>query len=100
MEERTYYVYMMTNKWHTVIYTGMSSDLEGRVWQHKFKEDPRSFTAEYNCNQLVWYAETDDVWVALEEEKRIKAGSRSKKIDMIEEMDPEWNDLSSEWFNE
>ena len=74
----------------------MSSDLEGRVWQHKFKEDPRSFTAKYNCNQLVWYAETDDVWVALEEEKRIKAGSRSKKIDMIEEMDPEWNNLSSE----
>jgi|TARA_B100000953_G_scaffold223001_1_gene184679 putative endonuclease len=100
MEEMTYYVYMMSNKWHTVIYTGMSSDLEGRVWQHKFKEDPTSFTAKYNCNQLMWYAETDDVWAALEEEKRIKSGSRAKKIEMIEEMNPEWKDLAKEWFDD
>jgi putative endonuclease len=100
MEEMAYYVYIMSNKWHTVIYTGMSSDLEGRVWQHKFKEDPTSFTARYNCNQLMWYAETDDVWAALEEEKRIKAGSRAKKIEMIEEMNPEWKDLSKEWFDD
>ena len=90
----------MTNKWHTVIYTGATSGLEGRVWQHKNKEDPTSFTARYNCNKLVWYAETDDVYVALEEEKRIKAGSRAKKIHMIQGMNPEWKDLSEEWFKE
>ena len=76
----TYYVYMMSNKWHTVIYTGMSSDLEGRVWQHKFKEDPTSFTASYNCNQLMWYAETDDVWAALEEENESKQVPEQRKL--------------------
>ena len=76
----TYYVYMMSNKWHTVIYTGMSSDLEGRVWQHKFKEDPTSFTARYNCNQLMWYAETDDVWAALEEENESKQVPEQRKL--------------------
>ena len=48
----------------------------------------------------MWYAETDDVWAALEEEKRIKAGSRAKKIEMIEEMNPEWKDLAKEWFDD
>ena len=70
----------MSNKWHTVIYTGMSSDLEGRVWQHKFKEDPTSFTARYNCNQLMWYAETDDVWAALEEENESKQVPEQRKL--------------------
>lgn len=78
----------------------MSSDLEGRFWQHKYKENPTSFSARYNCNQLVWYAETDDVWATLEEEKRIKAGSRAKKIEMIDEMNPEWKDLAKDWFDE
>jgi len=100
MAEITYYVYMMANIWHTVIYTGVSSDLEGRVWQHKNKADPTSFTAQYNCNKLVWYAETDDVYIALEEEKRIKAGSRAKKIQMIEEMNREWKDLAEGWFDD
>jgi len=100
MFDRSYHVYMLTNKWNTVIYTGVTGNLEGRVWAHKKKIDPKSFTAKYNCNKLVWYAETNDVYVALEEEKRIKAGSRAKKIKMIEEMNPDWKDLSKEWFEE
>jgi len=88
----------MTNKWNTVIYTGVTRNLEGRVWQHKHKVDPKSFTALYNCNKLVWFAETNDIHIALEEEKRIKAGSRLKKIKRIECMNPGWNDLSERWF--
>ena len=100
MFDRSYHVYMLTNKWNTVIYTGVTGNLEGRVWVHKKKIDLKSFTARYNCNKLVWYAETNDVYVALEEEKRIKAGSRAKKIKMIEETNPDWKDLSEEWFEE
>ena len=80
--EKQYHVYMMTNKRNTVIYTGFSSDLNGRVWQHKNKEDRKSFASRYNCNKLVYYAETNDVWKAIEAEKRIKAGSRLKKVKM------------------
>lgn len=88
---------MMTNKGNTVIYTGVTGDLENRIWTHKNKTDPKSFTARYNCNKLVWYAETNDVYAALEEEKRIKSGSRAKKINRIESLNPEWKDLSEGW---
>ena len=91
---------MMSNKWNTVIYTGITSALESRVWQHKTKSDKRSFTSKYNCNKLVWYAETNDVNFALEEEKRIKAGSRVKKVKLIEKSNPKWLDLSKKWFDE
>ena len=90
----------MDSTGHTVIYTGATSDLEGRVWQHKNKADPTSFTSRYNCNMLVWYAETDDIYIALEEEKRIKAGSRANKIQMIEETNLKWKDLAEGWFDE
>ena len=90
---------MMTNKRNTVIYTGFSSDLNGRVWQHKNKEDRKTFASRYNCNKLVYYAETNDVWEAIEEEKRIKAGSRLKKVKMIESMNPSWEDLAVRWYN-
>ncbi len=100
MNEKSYYVYMMSNKWNTVIYTGVTSALESRVWQHKNKTDAASFTSRYNCNKLVWYAETNDVHTALEEEKRIKAGSRANKIRLIENANPEWRDLSENWFEE
>ncbi len=98
MEDRIYCVYIMTNKNHTVLYTGMTNELEVRVWCHKTKIDKRSFTARYNCNKLVYYAETNDPWVAINEEKRIKAGSRQKKIDLINSMNPEWKDLSDGWY--
>ncbi len=97
--EKQYHVYMMTNKRNKVIYTGFSSDLNGRVWQHKNKEDRKSFASRYNCNKLVYFAETNDVWEAIEEEKRIKAGSRLKKVKMIESMNPSWEDLAAPWYD-
>ena len=98
MEEQ-YHVYMMTNKRNTVIYTGFSSDLNGRVWQHKKKVDPKSFVCKYNCDRLVYFADANDVWEAMEEEKRIKAGSRVKKEKMIESMNPAWKDLARDWYD-
>ena len=89
---------MMTNKYNAVIYTGVTNDLERRVYQHKTKSI-KGFTAKYNCNKLVYYAETDEISAAITEEKRIKGGSRKKKIEMIESINPKWQDLSKDWFD-
>ncbi len=86
-------IYIMTNKHHTVLYTGVSSDLVNRIWQHKNKADRTSFTARYNINKLVYYKEIGDPEYAIKREKQIKAGSRKKKIDLIESINPEWRDL-------
>ena len=95
---KSYYVYMMTNQHNTVIYTGVTNDLARRVYQHKTKAI-KGFTNKYNCNKLVFYAETDDIGAAIAEEKRIKGGSRKKKIELIESINPEWIDLAKEWFD-
>ncbi len=88
---------MMTNKYNTVIYTGVTNNLERRVYEHKTKVI-KGFTTKYNCNKLVYYAETDDISAAITEEKRIKGGSRKKKIEMIESINSEWHDLAKDWF--
>ena len=80
MEYRTYQVYILTNKNHTVLYTGLTSNLTLRVGQHKMKSNPKSFTARYNVNHLVYYEQFFDIREAIEREKQIKAGSRQKKI--------------------
>jgi len=91
------WVYILTNKYHTVIYTGITSDLVGRILQHKQKEFPASFTARYNVNKLVYYQLYDAIDEAIREEKRIKGGSRQAKIAIIEGMNPLWTDL---WIND
>lgn len=93
----TYYVYIMASN-SKVIYTGMTNDLESRVYQHKNKLDD-GFSKRYNTYKLVWYDETDDVVTAIEFEKRIKGWLRKKKIALIEENNPSWLDLASDWFN-
>lgn len=75
-----------------VIYVGITSDLAGRVWQHKNKEI-KGFTEKYNVNRLVYYEQTDEVWSALEREKQLKKWSRRKKVFLIEKENPEWDDL-------
>ena len=64
---------------------------------YQFEDEYLQFC--YNCNKLVYYAETNDVWEAIEEEKRIKAGSRLKKVKMIESMNPSWEDLAAPWYD-
>jgi len=95
MDERQYCVYIMTNKASTVLYTGFSGNLPERVMQHKSKV-VESFTKRYSVNRLVYYEVTDDVDGAMERERQIKAGSRKKKMDLIDAFNPTWRDLSAE----
>jgi len=92
--DRQFYVYIMTNKTNTVLYTGFTSDLLKRVWEHREKV-VESFTKRYNVNKLVYYESTENVDSAILREKQIKAGSRKKKIELIDSVNPKWKDL---WF--
>ncbi len=89
---RRFYVYIMTNPRHTVLYTGVTNDLARRVWQHK-EGKVGGFTARYNCTKLVQYEVYLDSYNAITREKQIKARSRVHKIKLIERMNPEWKDL-------
>ena len=77
-----------------VLYVGVTSDIEGRVWEHKNKVYPDSFTARYNCVMLVYYKFFDGIEDAIAEEKRIKSWKRVKKERLINEVNYEWEDLS------
>ena len=96
MNQKQYYIYISTNKRNTVLYTGVTSKLLERIQQHKEKQDKKSFTAKYNVDKLVYYEEYNDVNNAIAREKQIKAGSRKKKIELIESVNPEWKDLTKE----
>ena len=87
-----YYIYLMTNKYNTVLYTGVTNDLIQRIYEHKEKSIA-GFTKKYNVNKLVYYEIFVDVNSAIAREKQIKAGSRQKKIDLINSMNPQWRDL-------
>jgi len=85
-------VYIITNKYRTVLYTGVTNNLLRRVWEHKNKLE-EGFTNKYNCDQLVYYEFHEDIRDAIEREKKIKSGSRKDKIDLINKKNPEWKDL-------
>lgn len=92
MEEKIFCVYIMTNSGHTTLYTGVTSGLKNRVWQHKEKL-VEGFTKKYNLTKLVYYEVCDDAYTAIAREKQIKAGSRQKKLCLINKMNPQWRDL-------
>jgi len=85
------YVYILTNKYNRVLYTGVTSKLEQRIYQHKHKTIA-GFSSRYNCQKLVWFERCAEISIAIEKEKKIKAGSRAKKISLIESMNPYWHD--------
>lgn len=93
MQFRTYQTYIATNKNNTVLYTGVTNNLVRRMEEHKRKAYPKSFTARYNIEKLVWYENYTDIGEAIAREKQLKAGSRKKKIQLIVELNPEWKDL-------
>lgn len=95
MDEKQYYVYIMTNKNNTVLYTGVTNNLIRRVLEHRAGIGSK-FTSRYNVNKLVFFECTSDINDAIAREKQIKAGSRQKKIDLIEKMNAEWKDLFDE----
>ena len=89
---KTGFVYIMTNKNNTVLYTGVTNDLYRRVFEHKNKLN-KVFTSRYNITKLVYFEEIDNIRTAIAREKQIKAGSRKKKEDLINSINPKWNDL-------
>ena len=89
----SYYVYILTNKNQTVLYTGVTKNLIRRVYEHKNHLDKESFTAKYKVDRLVYFEETSDVRAAIEREKQIKSWSRDRKTDLIFKMNPHWVDL-------
>jgi len=85
----------MTNRHNTVPYTGVTNDLKKRAWQHREKL-VEGFTKRYNVTKLIYYEVSSDVQAAIAREKQIKAGSRQKKIDLVNSMNREWRDLYDE----
>lgn len=98
MGNKQYCVYILTNSRHTVLYTGVTNNLERRLSEHKSKIGS-AFTKKYNIDQLVYFECGDDVSTAIFREKQIKAGSRQDKIDLINSINPEWKDLSKEFWS-
>jgi len=90
------YTYILTNDNNTVLYTGVTNDLKRRVTEHKTKFNPKSFTARYNINKLVYYETFGRITDAIAREKQLKAGSRKKKMDLINSINMEWKDLYEE----
>jgi putative endonuclease len=86
------YVYLLANKNNNVLYTGVTNDLIRRVYEHKNKL-LAGFTKKYNVDRLVYYEVCGNIVVAIEREKQIKGWSRKKKHDLINALNPEWNDL-------
>ena len=86
-------MYILSNKYCTVLYTGVTNDLIRRIYEHKNHVDKNSFTSKYTVNKLVYFEETSDIRAAIEREKQIKSWSRDKKTSLIMERNPKWIDL-------
>lgn len=93
-----YYIYMITNKSNRVLYTGVTKNLERRVFEHKNKSAP-GFAQRYNLTKLVYYESCSDIKAAIEREKQIKGWLREKKDGLIGTINPDWKDLSEGWYD-
>ncbi len=97
MHEGSYFTYIMASRSRT-LYVGVTGDLRKRVFEHKWKEHD-GLTARYNCDRLIWFESFQQVQKATEREKELKGWRRSKKVALIESMNPGWIDLSREWYD-
>ena len=95
-QTKTYFVYIVSSK-SRAIYIGVTSDLAGRIYQHRTCATP-GHTARYHIDRLVYFESTEDVHAALQREKQLKAFRREKKVRLIESSNPTWCDLSADWF--
>lgn len=96
MHEGSYFTYIMASRSRT-LYIGVTKDLHKRVFEHKWKEHD-GFTARYNCDRLVWFEGFQYVQKAIAREKELKGWRRTKKIALIESINPAWMDLSRDWY--
>ncbi|MBI3292407.1 MAG: GIY-YIG nuclease family protein [Elusimicrobia bacterium] len=90
--DRQYYVYLLTNKGHTVLYTGVTNNLKRRIYEHREKF-VLGFTQRYNVSKLIYYEVLNDIEPAITREKQIKSWSRRRKLTLINRVNPEWKDL-------
>lgn len=95
MKKHGGFVYILTNKQNTVLYTGVTEDLVKRIWQHREKLI-EGFTKKYNVNKLVYYEQFASIIEAIQREKQIKGGSRNKKLSLVAGLNPTWKDLYEE----
>src|SRR5882757_5052437 len=94
----TYFVYILTNHRHTVLYVGVTNDLEQRVFEHKIKAN-KGFTSKYNCSHLVHFEEFSEIEEAIHREKQLKKYRRAWKNELISKSNPTWTDLSVTWYD-
>ncbi len=87
----------MTNKPNGVLYIGITNDIDERVKEHKLKVYPKAFTAKYNCDKLIYFEEFENIKDAEIRERQFKKWKRNWKVVLIEEMNPTWADLSTNW---
>jgi putative endonuclease len=97
MARRTYWVYILASQREGTLYTGVTNSLERRIWQHR-QGTVGGFTAKYGIGRLVYFEPFSDVNNAIAREKQLKAGSRKKKVALIEKENPEWLDLAAGWY--
>ena len=91
-----YYVYILSNTYHTVFYTGFTNDLGRRIEEHKLRV-VQGFTAKYNCHKLLYFEEFKDMDEALHREKQLKKYKHDWKIDLFESINPKWSDLAEDF---
>ena len=94
-----YWVYIVSNKYMSTIYTGVTNDIVRRVWEPR-SGNIRGFTSRYKCGWLLYYEEFSDINQAIAREKQIKGWKRDKKIELIISLNPMRKDLANEWFEE
>jgi putative endonuclease len=97
MREHVYFTYIMASRSRT-LYIGVTSNLQKRVLEHKWREHT-GFTERYNCDRLLWFERYQEIALAISREKQLKGWSRAKKIALIEETNPIWADLSRDWYD-
>ena len=93
MYGKYYYIYIMSNKYNTVYYVGITNILDRRAVEHKWKLNKNSFTAKYNINKLLYFEEYDNPTDAIRREKQLKGWRRNKKIQLIKKINPDMEDL-------
>ena len=93
-----YCVYILTNKTNSVLYVGVTNNLERRLLEHRNSIDEKSFVARYKCHKLIYYIQGNNIEEAIKFEKRVKGWSREKKHQLIVSINPKWRDLSEGWF--
>jgi putative endonuclease len=97
MHEGSYFTYIVASRSRT-LYIGVTGNLQKRIFEHKWKEHD-GFTADYNCDRLVWFESYQDIAMAIAREKQLKGWRREKKIALINKMNPAWVDLSKDWYD-